>query len=361
VLITLLAAQIDPLVGLLLVFGVVYFVVMLFVGEVTKHRRNKSWEFFATELQSKYSADVQPLGEIKARVQNTAITIDGRTALTPFPFHCTRVAAPVSMPSNFSLILSPENTITSLGIGQDVILGDNAFDKTFLVRTNNELLCHLWLNAMTRPMLLLSEKYKFFVVTSDSVMLIRLGHETEFAPLKQATEICAKLSKHGAKLSDNWQSLAKRFQGKIENADSPNPLPHNTSLQLDHQGRRYVISLVLNKHAGVLTRIVAHHPSKIGLFSLAPAEHPTEPKEHKLNIAGMPTRYNVLANHKEDAERALDPQTTQTIQQMTPYAIIANAQHIELLLPGFVYIPETIQAALELVNHFISPSDGPYR
>jgi hypothetical protein len=361
----LLAGHLDP--------GFIFFWVAVmglggfvtFLTEAKKRQRQEQWRGIAKQLNGTYDPDspTSTTGEISIRTQGTLILVDTFTDHKGTGGTATRVSTSMHGAHDFMLHLSLEGVMAGIGkaLGtQDIILGDQSFDNKFVVKSNDEVLCRLWLNAMIRPMLLLLDTHTLSI-EKGRIQLSKAGLEPELPELKRAVEVCAKLGKQTPKLSENWLGISKKFDGRFKNVKGNNPLPHNTQIELDYHGCRYIIEVITNQDKGLLTKITAEKPSSFGPFSIAPTNQPMSENTNELSLPHMPKQYRVFANNKEDATRTISEAATQAIQKIMPYAISSTQNSLEILLPGFVYAPETIKAALDLATTFVSQSQGPYR
>jgi hypothetical protein len=360
-----LLASNNELGVILLVFLLITFLLSTFYNEYRKQQNKHLWKGFAKSLKGSYHPELTPIGEIKTRIQGVQIIIDTKEDPAKGSLRITtRVSTSVHSAKGFTLSLSPEGFVASISKAfgrQDIVLGDQVFDHKFIVKSNNELLCRLWLNAMIRPMLLLLEDYTLSI-QEGTILLSKVGIERDLSQLTHAVEVCAKLAKHLPKLSENWLALARRFEARLKNVKGQNPLPHNTSLEFEYHGCRYNIEVISTSHTGVLTKLSAEKPSAIGLFSIVPFHRAApEGEASELTLPLMPKRYRVFANNKEDATYTISESVIQAIQKITPYSISSTQQNLEILLPGFVYAPEIIKTALDLATTFVSQSQSAYR
>ncbi len=150
----------------------------------------------------------------------THVDLDG-VELT-IPTQRKRVIALTS--PGLRLALLPSGLMTLLGRlagGRDVIVGDRAFDRAFMIKADDAALALAWLGADVRRALLATEGISFVIrdgtLTAEPAWGEVDGH---FDPPQAMMAAVAQLARASARLADGWRSAATRLGGELGALDA---------------------------------------------------------------------------------------------------------------------------------------------
>jgi hypothetical protein len=252
--------------------------------------------------------------------------------------------------------------------------GDEAFDRLFSIRTNDEPLARYWLGPATRAALLATEGYSF-TVSEGSAWGLRAGFDDKASRVKAAMRAVAALSRGGAALLDSIEGLL----GGLGPTFTHERVPSGGSLggaeiALDLGGSQMRCD-ALTREAGVLavetqlwTRVRALATAHDAPFVVIARDAPRDTVE----VIGL--RSLLTGDADFDARFALwgpapaldpdrfPPALRRHIVAVSPTALAADGVEVTALLAGLVTDRDRLLGTLDLVAGLAgSRVSGPYR
>lgn len=256
--------------------------------------------------------------------------------------------------------------------------GDEAFDRQFSIRTNDETLARYWLGPATRAALLEAEAYSF-TVSEGSAWGLAAGIDDRPDRVKAVMRAVAALSRGGAALLDAIEGLLSGLGA----AFAATRVPSGGSLggaeiAVDLAGTQ-VRCDALTRDAGVLTvttqlwtRVRAATSAGDGdgedLFVVLARDAPRDTVEAAgvapllTGDAAFDARFVLLVPAPPRAADRLPPALRRQIAAVAPTALTSDGREVTVLLAGLVTDGDRLLGALDLVAALAgSRVSGPYR
>jgi hypothetical protein len=331
-------------------------------------RREAVWAEAARRLEGGFKAGESRLFRsmaVVATIDGVEVCIDcaavsqGKTSTI-----YTRVSAPAEAPAVFTMRITEETLLSTLGkkLGmQDVVVGDSKFDELFVVKASDEEMARAWLvPAVTKMISRLSWSHD---LTDCRTTSMGPGIVEDVNELLHAALTTARLAGRGAALRAEWELLSQHLGGVLRGELWRDSRP---AIEVGGPASPVLVELARaelpSRPRRIATRVRAARGGRgVERFVAAPRADLTDrdgelveaAKAHKLGLRSSDPRATA-ARFDEERMRALDV--------LDPSAVVATETEVTVLFAGVMLDAERLHAAIAMARQLASAeSSGPYR
>jgi hypothetical protein len=272
-------------------------------------------------------------------------------------------------PSMFQLQVYKEGFFSSLGKslgGQDIQIGDDAFDKTYIIKSNSEETAKQMLSPELRGLILQMPAYSHRV---EKGQLISTNNSLEKTSdtLVSAARLFASMAKAGQQIVARWQQVLASLSSKPIDPASLS-LEEGKTIELESKGVHVSIGLSgvrtgwVMKSTEFCTTISARLQNHQPVFYLSQHKN-TAPKEAEAlpeASAGRDLSMNYKLRTKENVEELL-ALLAPVLTRAQPDFFFVDGKNITAIYGSLVLFPETIVPLIEAMLTISLQSNQLYR
>jgi hypothetical protein len=309
---------------------------------------------------------------IQAQIDGIPLTLDsyvvsnGKSSTT-----YTRVRAAAPNAERVELDLGKEGFFSSVAksLGaQDIEVGDELFDKTFVVKSNDGELAKAWLHEEARALLQAATSYSYSLRKGE-LKAVRVGYDANLESLEAVMRASAALASGGLRIAQRWQQLATSLGGSLlpsKNAAN-DYLP---SIEFELRGVHITLSAPrefsgwIFQSAQLYTQLTARLLGERQPFALhmgeAPKQAETLPEATPDRSLGV--HYRLRSADAERTNAELSGAVAARLLRGLPELVYGDDKQVHAVCRGLVTNAERLSSVVEaLVEFCVANHAGPYR
>jgi len=338
----------------MIILGAILFVPLVgwtLVRSSSGHLADVAWEAAARRLKGHFSPGEMRAAEpksrsIEAEVDGVVVVVDHHLPMVndPSVVH-TRVTAKASAPQDFRLKVFRAKDWAELAraVGvEDVPLGDERFDRAFIVKASDPEAAALWLNAAVRKRLWTAASARFWL-KRGKVETVVAGLVTDPAKLVALVRAVAAFADGRQRIVRSWSKLAKRHGGSVR--EQPERW---ATLELRRDGVPVVVDTrkIGDHHYTDARAEVA--TDTLEPFVLANDRHSFQSTLPQAELAGLPEGYDLFARRPDTLQTQLDSELMHRIAELAPAKVRVAHDAVTVTRAGITTKRTDIERAIDL-------------
>jgi hypothetical protein len=368
----------SVLFGALVVFAVVGLLVVLIRYSAKQAKLQQAiWEEAARRVGGTYFPVSGPwynrkFAYLQATLDGIPLTLDsyvvsnGKSSTT-----YTRVQAVAPNAERVVLQLGKEGFFSSVAksLGaQDIEVGDAPFDKTFVVKSNDEELAKAWLHKDARALLQAATPYSYSLQNGE-LKAVRVGYDTNLDSLEAVMRASAALASGGLRIAQRWQQLATSLGGSLlpSKNTASDYLP---SIEFELRGVHVTLSAPrefsgwIFQSAQLYTHLSARLLGERQPFALHMGEAPTQAETlpEATPDRSLGVHYRLRSADAERTKAELSGPVAARLLRGLPELVYGDDKQVHAVCRGLVTNAERLSSVVEALVEFCAANHaGPYR